>query len=115
VNPCAQILFGGSGKQVWAGRSRHARAADTGRATGRGRHANIHTLRLRTLQAHHPYRGRDSRGRACEGDGMTPRPYDPGECGDYMAYYGTPGLREAIWSVAIESPGPGWEPRRGLA
>jgi hypothetical protein len=27
-----------------------------------------------------------------------------------MAYWhGTPGLREAIWSVAIESPVPGWE------
>ena len=53
-----------------------------------------------TVQGHH---GRAT-GSPCGGSGEPPVPYDPNECGECMAYYyGTPGLVEAIWSVAIES------------
>jgi hypothetical protein len=55
-----------------------------------------------TLGAHH------QSGQDCEGAGQPPKPYNPNECIDCAAfYYGTPGLMEAIWSVAIESPKPG--------
>jgi hypothetical protein len=50
----------------------------------------------------------------CGGTDLDPVPYDPNKCGECMElYYGTPGIREAIWSVAIESPKSGdqlaWE------
>jgi hypothetical protein len=75
-----------------------------------------YSYRLRkdgTLQTHHTYIGKD-RGPDCAGSGEPPEPYDPNECIDCAAfYYGTPGLTEAIWSVAIESPKSGeqlaWE------
>jgi hypothetical protein len=44
----------------------------------------------------------------CAGTGKPPKPYEPYDCIDCVAhYYSTPGLVEAIWSVAIESPKPG--------
>jgi hypothetical protein len=63
-----------------------------------------------TVQSH---RGQAT-GSPCGGSRRPPRRYDPNECGDCMEYYyGTPMLREAIWSVAIESPKSGdqlaWE------
>jgi hypothetical protein len=70
-----------------------------------------HSVRLRkdgTLGAHH------QSGPDCDGTGKPPRPFNPNECIDCMAfYYATPGLVEAIWSVSIESPQSGeqiaWE------
>jgi len=57
-----------------------------------------------TVQTHHGYIGKD-REPDCDGGGKPPKPYDPNECFDCISlYYGTPGLVEAIWSVAIESP-----------
>jgi hypothetical protein len=65
------------------------------------------SLRLRkdgTVQAHRAHTDGD-RHPDCEGTGKQPRPYNPNECFDCMTfYYGTPGLVEAIWSTAIESP-----------
>lgn len=75
-----------------------------------------YSARLRkdgTIQTHHGYIGKD-REPDCAGGRKPPKPYDPNECIGCMAfYYGTPGLVEAIWSVAIESPKTGeqiaWE------
>jgi hypothetical protein len=66
-----------------------------------------YSVRLRkngAVQAHHLYIGAE-RQPDCDGGGKPPRPYAPNECGECMVfYYGTPGLIESIWSVAIESP-----------
>jgi hypothetical protein len=66
-----------------------------------------------TMQAHSGFIGSE-RQPPCEGGGKPPVPYNPETCGPcQMYYYGTPGLMEAIWSVAIESPKSGeriaWE------
>jgi hypothetical protein len=66
-----------------------------------------------TVQAHSGCIGSE-RQPPCEGGGKPPVPYDPNLCGACQEYYwNTPGLSEAIWSVAIESPKSGeqvaWE------
>jgi len=61
-----------------------------------------------TLQAHSRRDSQTPPRVPCGGKGELPVPYDPSRCwGCQEYYYGTPGLVEAIWSVAIESPKPG--------